>query len=212
MQRLGILAYGSLISHPGPVLDGVTARRIPGVTTPFQVEFARSSRNRGGAPTPVPVDGGGANVAAVLLVLDESVTLEQAKDMLWRRETHHDSTARRYPSKENPGCNDVVISDLEDLGGIEHVLYIELEANIPPASRTAERLADLAIESVAAVGREGLDGISYLIDIKAHGVSTPLMDAYETEILRRSETRSLEAARRRVLHDRSGPPHSWALA
>ncbi len=137
------------------------------------------------------------------MVLDENVSLEQAKDMLWRRETHQDSTARRYPSKENPGCNDVVIRDLEDLRGIEHVLYIELEANIPPASRTAERLADLAIESVAAVGKEGLDGISYLMDVKAHGVATPLMDAYETEILRRTETKSLEAARRQVLHDRS---------
>jgi hypothetical protein len=137
----------------------------------------------------------------VLLVLDEKVSLDQAKDMLWRRETHQDSTARRYPSKEDPGCNDVVIRDLEDLSGIEHVLYVELEANIPPPSRTGERLADLAIESVGAVGKEGLDGISYLIDIKAHGVSTPLMDAYETEILRRTATTSLETARRRVLHE-----------
>jgi cation transport regulator ChaC len=202
MQHLGILAYGSLIWHPGPALDAVTARRTAGVTTPFQVEFARRSRNRGGAPTPVPVDGGGANVEAVLLVLDENVSLEQAKAMLWRRETHQNSTARRYPSQGNPGSNEVVIRDLEDLGGIEHVMYIELEANIPPASRTAERLADLAIESVAAVGKESLDGISYLIDVKAHGVSTPLMDAYETEILRRTETESLDAARRRLLHDR----------
>jgi hypothetical protein len=138
----------------------------------------------------------------MLLVLDENVSLVQAKDMLWRRETHQDSTARRYPSTEIPGCNDVVIRDLGDLRGVEHVLYIELEANIPPPSRTAERLADLAIESVAAVGKEGLDGISYLIDAKANGVCTPLMDAYETEILRRTETRSMEAARRRVLRDR----------
>ncbi len=135
------------------------------------------------------------------MVLDENVSLDQAKDMLWRRETHQDSTDRRYPSKESPDSNDVFIRDLEDLRGIEHVLYAELKANIPPASRSAERLTDLAIESVAAVGEKGLDGISYLIDVKAHGLATPLMDAYESEILCRTETKSLQAARRRVLRD-----------
>ena len=139
----------------------------------------------------------------MLLVLDENVSVEQAKDMLWKRETHQDSTGRRYPLRESPGSDEIFIRDLEAVMGIEHVLYTELEANIPPASRSAERLADLAIESVAAVGEKGLDGISYLMDVKAHGVSTPLMDAYETEILRRTETKSLKAARRRVLHDRS---------
>jgi hypothetical protein len=201
MQHLGILAYGSLIGDPGSELGPATTRRVTGVTTPFPVEFARSSRTRGGGPTLVPVDDGGANVEAVILVLDESVSLEQAKDMLWRRETHQEASGKPYPSKANPGSDDVVIRDLKDLKGIEHVLYTEIGANIPLASRTPRRLALLAIESVPVVGRNGLDGISYLLDAKAKGVSTPMMGDYEAEILRRTETTSLEAARRRLLDD-----------
>lgn len=199
MQHVGILAYGSLIGDPGPELGPVTARRVPGVTTPFPVEFARSSRTRGGAPTLVPVEDGGSNVEAVILVLDGSVLLEQATDMLWRRETHQESSGKPYPSKANAGPDDVVIRDLRDLEGIQHVLYTEIGANIAPASRTPEGLAQLAIESVTAVGKDGLDGIFYLINAKAQGVTTPLMGGYEAEILRRTDTESLEAAREKLL-------------
>jgi hypothetical protein len=52
-----------------------------------QVEFARSSRTRDGAPTLVPVSEGGAHVCASVLVLDDADTVGDARDILYRRET-----------------------------------------------------------------------------------------------------------------------------
>ncbi len=60
-NEVGLLAYGSLQSDPGPELSPLIERRITDVLTPFAVEFARSSRTRAGAPTlvPVPIYGPG---------------------------------------------------------------------------------------------------------------------------------------------------------
>jgi len=59
------------------------------IKTPFNIEFARSSRSRDGAPTVVPVEGYGASVQAVILALNEDIEIENAKDLLWRRETRN---------------------------------------------------------------------------------------------------------------------------
>ncbi len=57
--------------------------------TPFEIEYARSSSGRNGAPTLVPVpDGKGSKVNAKILVLKDEVSLQKAKDILYRREIH----------------------------------------------------------------------------------------------------------------------------
>lgn len=86
---IGMLAFGSLIGNPGDELLSLICRRIDNVETPFRVEFARRSQHRDGAPTLVPVDRGGAQVNAAILVLDEAVQETEAKNKLYRRETHN---------------------------------------------------------------------------------------------------------------------------
>jgi len=85
MNKIGILAYGSLINDPGEELKKYIIDKIP-VITPFKVEFARKSIGRDEAPTLVPVEKGGTYVKAILLVLEEGVSEEEAKNMLYRRE------------------------------------------------------------------------------------------------------------------------------
>jgi hypothetical protein len=46
----------------------------------------------------------------------------------------------------------------------------------------------------AAAGERRHDGISYLQEQKARGVATPLMPAYEAEVLRRTGATDLEDA------------------
>lgn len=50
MSTVGILAYGSLIEEPGKEIEPRIIRRINDIETPFPIEFARSSKSRGGAP------------------------------------------------------------------------------------------------------------------------------------------------------------------
>jgi len=88
-NEVGILAYGSLLSDPGAELLPVIEQRITGVLTPFEVEFARSSRTSAGAPTLVPVpDGAGARVQAQVLALKPDIDAETGKTLLYRREIH----------------------------------------------------------------------------------------------------------------------------
>src|SRR5262249_13829676 len=85
-MRLGILAFGSLIDDPGPELRNHIARTIP-VRTPFPIEFARYSGNRGGAATLVPFRTG-QRVSARLFELTTETEVSLATDMLYRRERH----------------------------------------------------------------------------------------------------------------------------
>jgi len=160
------------------------------VQTPFAVEFARSSRTRDGAPTLVPVSEGGAQVPAVVLVLDESVTVADARAMLYRRETGrlNDKTA---------GSRAAWIAKLPGFAGTSTCLYTALRANIRPL--TAKKLAELAVCSAAGpAGAERRDGISYLQQQKRRGVKTPLMSAYEKAVLERTCARDLDGARERA--------------
>ena len=97
---VGILAYGSLIDRPGPEIEEVRIRTIENVTTPFAVEYARSGRGRGGAPTLVPHERG-SRVQAHVIVVDTSV--DDAADRLWRREIDAIGSGRRYVHSDNPG-------------------------------------------------------------------------------------------------------------
>lgn len=89
----------------------------------------------------------------------------------------------------------LVIDRYENFEGVEVVLAARFAATI--TSLTAGRLADLAIAS-ARLDRTGRDGITYLIDAKRDGIATPLSDAYEQEILRRTQARDLTEALRTI--------------
>ena len=95
-MAVAILAFGSLADEPGDELRPVIAVRVA-VQTPFPVEFARSSRTRGGAPTLIPVTEGGARVPATLLILAEPVTVQAARLLLYRRETHREAARPARP-------------------------------------------------------------------------------------------------------------------
>jgi hypothetical protein len=150
---VGILAFGSIVEQPGAELAATVTRRVE-AETPFAIEFARSSRTRDGAPTLVPVNEGGAHVPASVFVLDNSITVADARAMLYRRETGR-------PHDMSTGSRGDWIAELTDFGGLDTCLYTALPANIQPL--TAQKLADLALCSAAAsVGAERRDGISYL--------------------------------------------------
>ena len=198
-MSIGILAYGSLISTPGKNLDPLITLKIKRVTTPFRVEFARSSRIRDGAPTLIPVDSGGAQVQGTVLVLDSTVSLGQAKTLLWRREIGRECSTERYARPENPGPNHVLVEtaeNFEDLD-VDTALFTSIGSNIKPLS--AERLATLAIRSAQReAGAKGEDGISYLSSAISNGIVTPLLPEYREAILKTTGAKNLEEAHRVV--------------
>lgn len=191
MTSIGILAYGSLIDDPGCEIEAVISHKLEGVQTPFRVEFARSSCKRGGAPTLVPVEQGGEHVKAVIMILQEQVSIDEAKDMLWRRETNQVCSSKSYKHSPNPGPKTVCIKELRQFHSIRIVLYTSIQPNID--GLTPRELAGRAIDSVGKTER-GRDGISYLINAKSNGIRTPLMQGYEEEIKKQTRAKSLEEA------------------
>lgn len=201
-MRIGILAYGSLIENPGDLQDIIAERRT-GLRTPFRVEFARSSSKRGGAPTLVPVSKDGAYVEAVLLVLDETVNLNEAKDSLYRRETHASDAEERYEPKTK-NSNQVWVEVIPEWGNLDAVLYTRINSNI--ADLSPDNLAFLAIESAKSREVEiGNDGISNLMNAKAAGIETPLSNDYEAAILTQTRSNSLKEALESVVEDSTTP-------
>jgi hypothetical protein len=186
--RIGVLAYGSLRTDPGGELLPLIVERVT-VRTPFGIEYGRFSQTRGGAPTVVPHPRG-APVDAEVLVLDGSVGLDAAQDMVWRREVRQVGTSAR-PSPRSP----VVVRALEDFAGCTVVLYTDfIDDPIEEPNPTA--LAKAALQSVGQVS-ELKDGLAYLADLLGLGVITPLTFAYRDEILRLSGARTLDEARTR---------------
>ena len=193
MSNIGILAYGSLIEDPGMELRPIIRERQEGIRTPFSIEFARSSSTRDGAPTVVPVENGGYPVNATIILLVPDISLEDAEDLLWRRETRNECSVKHYTRPSTPNPNKVVVERLSSFAGIDFVLYTKIGANITDLS--PDKLADLAINSAKArAGRDGKDGISYLISVKRQGISTPLMPDYERSILQKTDASTLEGA------------------
>ena len=191
---VGILGYGSLLSDPQEEIIDARVRIVNDVETPFCVEFARSSKGRGGAPTLVPVEAGGARVKGVIYVLD--VPVKTGADILYRREINQVGGKKCYDPAKATKRDSVKVRCLPGFCGIDIVFYTELEADIHPL--TARKLASLAIGSVVRTDK-GRDGISYLIDAKRNEIETPLSQEYEAEILRQSNCVSLEEARRITL-------------
>lgn len=192
---IGILAFGSLRKDPGPELEAAMIGRRP-VATPFPVEYGRYSQTRRNAPTLVPVSSG-SSVKAEILVLRDDVSIENARDMLWRRETRRERTRERYKYPMHPGPNDVLVRDLSNFADLATVLYTDFapEGKIP--NPDPRQLAEKAVQSVKRAKRTH-DGISYLIDARAAGVLTRLTPAYEAEILRLTGASTLTEARERA--------------
>ncbi|SEA80635.1 hypothetical protein [Marinobacterium iners] len=193
MSTIGILAYGSLIEDPGIELEPLIFERKEGIQTPFNIEFARTSSSRGGAPTVVPVENIGSPVSAVILMLSNDLDVDAAKDLLWRRETRNEKSKKHYSNPVNPTVNQVVVEEVRDFHGVDLVLFTKIGANID--APTAVKLATLAIESArGGAGADRKDGISYLISLKRQNISTPLMHSYESTILQRLGVKTLEEA------------------
>lgn len=194
MGHMGVLAYGSLLTSPGWELDEATESRIEDLLTPFQVEFARTSGGRGGAPTLVPVVAGGSQVKATVLVMKEGISLSDARNMTYRRERdkvgHLDLV---YTHREAPGRNQVHLPTLNGFAGVDQVIYTVLGDTIPKSERTGADLATFAIRSVM-VAEPGQDGISYLRDAICMGIETPLTYEYLDEVLRRTGKTNLDDA------------------
>lgn len=192
-MAIGILAYGSLKNHPGKEIEPKIVKRIDNIQTPFRIEFARSSTSRYGAPTLIPVKEGGQTSIAQILVLDDSINEELASDMLWRREADRINSGQKYKKPAVAGTDDIVIEKLENFHNIPIVLYTVIQSNIKTLS--PRKLAELAIQSAESKAvLRARDGISYLIDAKTSRVQTPLMKAYEKEILTLLSANTLEEA------------------
>lgn len=194
MSTIGILAYGSLILTPDVEIEVARVNTIDDISTPFCIEFARSSTGRGGAPTLVPVLEGGAQVKGKVFVMDLSE--KDATDILYRREINKVQSNRQYQRPKLVKPNSVLVERLEGFAGLDVVLYTKIAANIDPL--TAQHLADLAIASVGKSCPER-DGVSYLINAKTNGISTGLSTEYEAEILKKTHCDSLSRALKKLM-------------
>jgi hypothetical protein len=200
--RLGLLAYGSLLWDPGPELEDILDLGSPinGVETQFNVEFARSTRSRGGGPTLVPVATGGAPVIGAIFPFRERLPVREAQTLVWRREVRR--SGGRYDAQRNADHPDKVFVDAHETlhNDFEVVLVVRIAPNIEPLN--GDELATRAILSARTeFGSDRKDGISYLIGAKDSGIETPLQSDYEAAILRGSMSRRSQkpGMRRRVL-------------
>lgn len=194
--RVGLLAYGSLLWDPRSDLEDVLdlVSPIHDVETDFAVEFARSStRTRGGGPTLVPVETGGAPVLGAIFPFRESLPVDDAQTLVWRRETGRSNG--RYDPLRNAEHPDKVFVDAHEglYDQFDVVLAVRIQPNIEPLN--GDELARRAIQSARTeIGAERNDGISYLIGAKAFGIETPLRSDYEAGILRSLDVRTLDEA------------------
>lgn len=193
---VGILAFGSLIDDPGTELRSVTVEKRL-VQTPFPVEYARFSESRAGAPTLVPVENGGASVKATLLVLRGDVTLENGKNILWRRETKQVGSGKPFRERKRPTAKTVLIQQLASLDGVDEVLYVDFTHDGKLQAPTASELALAAVKSASTLSNDE-DGITYLRHVKESGIETPLTASYERAVLDLTRARTLEEAREKV--------------
>lgn len=186
---LGIMAYGSLIKDPGVEIEALIVRRVS-TQTPFPVEYARLSRSRGDGPTVVPHPSG-RPVQAEILVMKDGVSLVEAKNLLWRRETRNEGSGKIYVEGISP--NSVLIKTWNGIQDISHVLYTDFPPSGKLAHPNAQALAKAAVMSVAKAPL-GKDAINYLIQLTEAGVETALTAEYRAEILRLTKAINLQQA------------------
>jgi hypothetical protein len=185
-KKIDILAFDSLITDPGTELLPKITMRIK-TLTPFGVEYGRISQTRGGAPTLVPHEAG-APVEGEILVLKDTVSIEEARNILWRRERRKEGTGEVYVAGATP--NSVLVREWTESPCVGHVLYTDFNPEGKVAQPQAMDLAKRAIQSVKAA-KKGMDGITYLKNNLATGVKTKLSVDYESEILKQTKSNSL---------------------
>ncbi len=105
---------------------------------------------------------------------------------------------RIYNYPDNPTSNQVKrkvkVGIIFNFKGVRNVLYTSIGRNIEE-ELTGELLANLAIESIGLeAGQEKKDGLRYLLNAKRNGIVTELSNEYESQILAKTETKSLEEA------------------
>jgi|SRR2546430_3715953 hypothetical protein len=188
-RKIGILTFGSLSVDPGDEILSKIFMRIK-TQTPFPIEYGRLSRTRGGAPTLV-LHPEGAPVAAQVLVLDDSVSVNEARNMLWRRERRRTGSCEAYVEGNSP--NSVLVRTFNDHPCVETVHYTDFHPTGKISHPSPVELAQCAIESVKKA-EAGKDGISYLIGAIASGIETPLTKNYVAEIQRLTGMVSLSKA------------------
>lgn len=197
-MRIGIITYGSVLNDPGQEIQANIVGKIFDIITPFKIEFARKSTTRGNAPTLTCVDNIGSQVKGAILELDTRITMYNASDLLWRRETRQSIESKRHYSDNSKFNSAVKIETISGFLGFDCLVYAKIDQNIDFPNPNI--LADLAIESVAQaeVAKNHKDGISYLFDVKSRGIKTPLLEPYENEILKRTGTNDLIQAYEKI--------------
>jgi hypothetical protein len=193
VEVIGILAFGSLMDDPGPEIERwIVGRRR--VKTPFHVEFARYSEKRGGGPTLVPVERGGGHVDAHVLLLSGNITLAEAVDMLWRRETGKVGSQASFELRRRTDpAKTVLIRQMHGFAGLDCVIYTDLFPEGKIADPKPNELAQKAVSSVKKITKNQ-DGITYFIKAKQAGIRTPLSEQYEREVLKQTMADSLQEA------------------
>jgi len=131
-------------------------------------------------------------VKAQVLILVDGVALTEARNLLWRRETRNEGSARTYGESGNQTrWSFATFAGLWPRACPLHRLQPEGKIVTPdPAS-----LADAAISSVGRAA-PGKVGISYLIGLLAAGIETDLTSRYVAEILSRTGASDLAGALR----------------
>ena len=114
-------------------------------------------------------------MAAEILLLDNDVSVDEATNILWRRETGRSETSETYTRGTSP--NSVLVEQFADDRCVETVLYTDFNEVGKIDHPTAAELAAHAIQS-ATEAPEGKDGITYLADAITCGIETPLTSAY----------------------------------
>ena len=142
----------------------------------------------------VPHSSGKPGKAEVLVLVD-GVALAEARNLLWRRETRNEGSARIYRESGQP--NAVIVRDLTGFCGVEHVLYTDFNPEGKIVDPNPASLADAAMRSVGRAA-PGEDGISYLMGLLAAGIETDLTSRSVAEILSRTDASDLAGALRQL--------------
>ena len=181
-RKIAVLAYGSLLAHPGEFF-GKYMKSLKRCCTPFPVEYCRCAKGRGGAPTLVKSKNGSkVNGGLIILDLDgfDKNNIYFVKRKLMGRERtkrtdfikHRDKLFRSYL-----------------------LIYSDFPAICEKPN--PECLAEFAISSVrecVEIFFPAKDGIRYLMENIEWGIETPLTCQYKEAILKRTGTKTLDEA------------------
>lgn len=214
-SEIGILAYGSLIDEPGNEILPYIIERLHCFQTPFNVEYARRSTGRKGAPTLTEVkDGVGKQVIAQVLILDSSVTENQAKDMLYRREINRvGDLTKTYAKRESKSSVTIMTIPEKPTIPYPRILYARMDADLTLVTdckmTDQDKAAALAQGAIGSVTDETYaqrrDGIAYLDRAIHNGIETKLTPFFKQAILAELGAADLEEARQ-IAARRNGVP------